>query len=49
MMVDDFKIEYGEKNLESDVNTRMNLKSGFRAFKSEYIDYFLENHDNFPL
>jgi hypothetical protein len=35
--------------LESDVNTRMNLKSGFRAYKSESVDYFLEHHDQFPL
>jgi hypothetical protein len=27
----------------------MSLKSGFRAYKSESIDYFLEHHDQFPL
>ena len=27
----------------------MNLKSGFRAYKSESVDYFLEHHDQFPL
>ena len=48
-MVEEFKSDYGEQNLESDVNARMNLKSGFRALKSEYIDYFLEHHDQFPL
>jgi hypothetical protein len=31
------------------VNTRMNLKMGFKAYKSESIDYFLEHHDQFPL
>ena len=48
-MVEEFKSDYGEQNLESDVNARMNLKSGFRALKSEFIDYFLEHHDQFPL
>jgi hypothetical protein len=27
----------------------MNLKMGFKAYKSESIDYFLEHHDVFPL
>ena len=49
IMVEEFKSEYGEQQLESDVNTRMNLKMGFKAYKSESIDYFLEHHDQFPL
>lgn len=27
----------------------MALKSGFRSFKSENMDYFLEHHEQFPL
>jgi hypothetical protein len=49
MMAEEFQNEYGEQQFESDVNTRMSLKSGFKAYKSEYLDYFLEHHDQFPL
>ena len=49
IMIEEFKTEYGEQQLESDVNAKMSLKAGFRAYKSEYIDYFLEHHDQFPL
>jgi len=27
----------------------MSLKSGFKAYKSESIDYFLDHHEQFPL
>lgn len=43
-MVEEFKTEYPEQ-WESDVNTKMGLKSGFRSYKSENLDYFLEHHD----
>lgn len=49
IMVEEYVAEVGESALESDVNTRMNIKSGFRAYKSEYLDYFLEHHDQYPL
>lgn len=48
-MIEEFKSEHGEQILETDVNTRMSLKSGFRAYKSESVDYFLEHHEQFPL
>ena len=48
IMVEEFKTEYGEQ-LESDVNAKQSLKSGFRAYRSENMDYFLEHHDQFPL
>lgn len=48
IMVEEFKSEYPEQ-WESDVNTKMGLKSGFRSYKSENLDYFLEHHDLYPL
>lgn len=47
-MVEEFKSEYPSQ-YDNDVNTRMALQSGFRAYKSESIDYYLEHHDQFPL
>lgn len=47
-MVEEFKSEYPEQ-FENDVNTKMALKSGFKAYKSESLDYYLEHHDQYPL
>ena len=47
-MVEEFKSEFPEQ-YENDVNTKTALKSGFRAYKSESLDYFLEHHDTYPL
>jgi hypothetical protein len=44
IMVEEFKTEFPDQ-FENDVNTKMSLKSGFRAYKSENLDYFLEHHD----
>lgn len=50
LMVEEFKTEHGDPQaLENDVNARMALKSGFRSFKSEHLDYFLEHDERFPL
>lgn len=46
IMAEEFKSELSS---EIDVNTRNSLKSGFRAYKSEHLDYFLEHHETFPL
>lgn len=43
-MVEEFKSEYPEQ-FENDVNTKMALRSGFKAYKSEGLDYYLEHHD----
>lgn len=49
-MVEEYKSEVGDpQQLENDVNTRMSMKSGFRAYKSEHLDYFLEHHESYPL
>ena len=48
-MVEEFKNEVGEQYIENDVNTRMSLRAGFRSYKSEHLDYFLEHHEQFPL
>ncbi|CDW73956.1 UNKNOWN [Stylonychia lemnae] len=47
-MLEEFKSEYPEQ-FENDVNTKMALKSGFKAYKSEGLDYYLEHHETFPL
>lgn len=44
IMVEEFKTEFPSQ-FENDVNTKMALQSGFKAYKSESIDYFLEHHD----
>lgn len=44
IMVEEFKTEHPDQ-FESDVNTNMALKSGFKAYRSEGLDYFLEHHD----
>jgi len=31
------------------VNTKMALSSGFKAYKSEGLDYFLEHDEKYPL
>jgi hypothetical protein len=48
MMVEEFKTEFPEQ-YENDVNTKTSLKAGFKSYKSDSVDYFLEHHDNFPL
>ena len=48
MMVEEFKAEFPEQ-AENDVNSKMALRSGFRGYRSESLDYFLEHHDQFPL
>lgn len=48
MMVEEFKSEFPGQ-LDSDINTRMALQSGFKAYKSEALDYYLEHHDKYPL
>ena len=48
MMVEEFKTEYPDQ-YEHDINTRTALKSGFRSYKSDNIDYFLEHHEAYPL
>jgi|LauGreDrversion4_2_1035121.scaffolds.fasta_scaffold42595_3 hypothetical protein len=45
IMVEEFKNEVGEQYIENDVNTRMSLRAGFRSYKSEHLDYFLEHHE----
>lgn len=50
LMVEEYKSEHSDPSvIENDVNVRMSLKSGFRSFKSENMDYFLEHHETFPL
>jgi hypothetical protein len=50
LMIEEYKNEHADPSvIENDVNVRMSLKSGFRAFKSESMDYFLEHHETFPL
>jgi|LauGreDrversion4_2_1035121.scaffolds.fasta_scaffold126698_2 hypothetical protein len=49
IMVEEYKAEVGELAVENDVNTKMSIKSGFRSMKSEYIDYFIDNHEQYPL
>ncbi len=44
IMVEEFKTEH-PYSFESDVNTKMALKSGFKAYRSEGLDYNLEHHD----
>ena len=48
MMVEEFKEEH-KAQYETDVNTRAALKSGFKSFKSNAVDFFLEHHDTYPL
>lgn len=48
MMVEEFKSEHPEQ-YQNDVNTKLALKSGYKAFKSDSVDYFLEHHEQFPL
>jgi len=48
MMVEEFKMEF-EAQYENDVNTKMALGAGFRSFKSDAVDYFLDHHEKFPL
>lgn len=31
------------------MNTLQALKAGFRSYKSDNVDYFLEHHDTYPL
>mmetsp|Transcript_40794 Transcript_40794/g.39388 ORF Transcript_40794/g.39388 Transcript_40794/m.39388 type:complete len:87 (+) Transcript_40794:156-416(+) len=48
MMVEEFKLEF-EDQFQNDVNTKMSLSAGFKSFKSESVDYFLDHHEQFPL
>ena len=48
IMVEEFKTEFPQE-YEKDVNSKVALRSGFRAYKSENLDYFLEHHDQYPL
>ena len=46
--MEEFKTEFPDQ-YENDVNSKMGLKTGFKAYKSESLDYFLEHHEQFPL
>ena len=48
MMVEEFKTQ-NPSQVENDVNTIQALKAGFKSYKSESLDYFLEHHDKYPL
>src|SRR6056300_1318167 len=48
MVAEEYKDEYPE-DLETDPNARMAFKSGFKSYKSDSVDYFLEHNDEFPL
>lgn len=48
MMVEEFKAEHPDQ-YENDVNTKSALNTGFKSYKSDSVDYFLEHHETFPL
>jgi len=48
VMIEEFKEEHPQQ-FENDVNTKMAFQEGFKGFKSNSVDYFLEHHNLFPL